>query len=455
MPPAPSWDSGRPAAPPWPPTPVPLPPGTTGAFPTDGPLGGPTTAGATGSYPTPAPADAAPRPGTNGAPHGLAGLPTAATGGGPPVPTSPPRGHTRPGGIAAPLLTAGSPQPRMQSPVTRLRYRLARLSPDPYGRRSRASPAVRRRTGLRGQPTPGRVATPPTIGTRSSTPCPSTSSHCPHPTPSGRTTAPARRTGGSARRPTPAPRHPTGAAVGKTRASSRTAPRHGGGAPRTCSAIGMATTRPATVLHAAGGPPTCSPGGMTPAEPPTALRPRGGRRTCSAIGAAPTPSAGRRGRLGPGLSRYEDANDVEAAASGRGNGRQDTDEAGYGTQATRWRAADLLAGSEPAVGDRTRRRRSTEPSERPQVNGHAELRRRAVAADDGTAATPRAGGRLTCWTAAVPAASTPIALPSRRHSRPRPSATVGTTRTARARRPLPVAGCRAARRPRIERRRDR
>jgi hypothetical protein len=89
-----------------------------------------------------------------------------------------------------------------------------------------------------------------------------------------------------------------------------------------------------------------------------------------------------------GRSRYEAVDDVEAAASGRGHGREGADEAGYGTAAIRWRAADLLDGSDPAVGDRTRRRRDTEPSERQQVNGHAEPRRRAAAApDDGHGAT--------------------------------------------------------------------
>jgi hypothetical protein len=94
-----------------------------------------------------------------------------------------------------------------------------------------------------------------------------------------------------------------------------------------------------------------------------------------------------------GRSRYEDAEDVDAAASGRANGRADTTEAGYGVPATRWRAADLLDGSEPAVGDRTRRR-TTEPPERQQVNGHAEPRRRAAAPDDGP------GDGATRWRAA-------------------------------------------------------
>ena len=115
-------------------------------------------------------------------------------------------------------------------------------------------------------------------------------------------------------------------------------------------------------LHAAGGPPTCSSGGTTPTEPATALRPSGGRRTCSAVGTAATPSAGRRRRRGRRPEPLRGRQRRRSGGERSGNGREDTDQAGYGTQATRWRAADLLAGSGPAVGDRTRRRRSTEPS---------------------------------------------------------------------------------------------
>jgi hypothetical protein len=444
VPPAPTWDGGRPAPPPWPPTPSPLPSGATGALPTDGPLGGPTTSGPTGSYPTPAPADAAPRPGTNGAPLGPAGFPTAAAAG----------GSSRPDVPAAWAHETGMDRRPAVGPVVDGGF--ATPPPAPIAHHETALPP--------GSPVTGSYAPRAEIPRFTSGPVADR--------PSWADTAPSDRDAADHwdplvdplpidLEPLPVP-DPVwndgrdGATNGRldTAFDDRTAASHGPGGRQDAGELTNGATarrwRAADLLRDRDGDDAVGDGTARRWRAADLLAGRDDTRGATDVASPKWRAAdlldGRGGNAVPrsqetgsaaSLSRYENTNDVDAGASGRGNGREDIDEAGYGMRATRWRAADLLDGSEPAVGDRTRRRRTTEPSESQQVTGHAESRRRAAAPDDGHGddatrwrAADLLDGGLDADRAPSPAAQQAAFRPGRGHADSSDTSTAPTWRAA-------------------------